>query len=920
MAKHCSVCNQTYSEALPACPHCAAARVPRVPPGSESEINLDAHLLVGEQPSDAAENSSVVNLGKKGPATHYVPPQGSESVIHVEPPSGTRVPDTNSGVAVHRAEDPSDSSVVQWADLVQDAGPVDPSGVRVDSPSDKDLLASAAGESDSSSHVDIAPAGKSDEPSGLQIVAKSEADVIVEGDSDSKIHPKRPETPPPEGSGVRIMALSEPDVVPAGSGSQPDVLPPTPAGDESSMVNLGELPRKKAVSDLMLASDALESGASGAAQDREDAARGDSVEALVELPEDSGTSKGPDGESPPSGSGTEQSGLDLALLTGSDQGSSILPERPRRPPSHAEKPVRKASPTEPILHEQSPDKPVRRGLPTQPAFYEHFSDAEDESAVNLGALPQRPPEEEEVPASSRASALEEAGVEEVSSIKTRMDGGSTKATGALHSGSLVKILAGAALGLILGIGGSAAYVSLFGGDSGKASVNTPANNTNPNRVAAANQGGNEWVARFPDKGPDDVAKMIEDLDGAKKEAEKNAAAQADLVKAEQAKSSTLNNDLKTAAGKATEQAEKATAAEKKAADVAADLEKTKQAETAARKQAEESAASIKELNTKLADAQKDGLAGAKEIEKLKSRLEDADTKQAATEKQVAVAIEARKQAESVLDAAAKKLKDGKYLKADATGADVARAVEQVIAAAKSADPSGKLATVQAELASAQAKLAQSDVALAERRTPQAMLDIWLVALQQPTTDPAMAKLALADVERVARDTKAGAAIQAKAACVKGLALRQQGNKEEAKTVLAEAIKNAPAEAEWLAAARSAIEDKPRPITAPSAEVLEGNPLLAEAAYMAGVQQYWSGAHDRAEEQFLSAIRNDGRDARYHYYLGLALLSQQKRSAAQQEFQRGAELERQGRPSRAAVNAALERIQGSMRQSVERYRR
>src|SRR5262249_24512987 len=207
------------------------------------------------------------------------------------------------------------------------------------------------------------------------------------------------------------------------------------------------------------------------------------------------------------------------------------------------------------------------------------------------------------------------------------------------------------------IGGSAAYVSLFCGDSGKAAGNTPPNNTKPNPGAAAKQSGNERGARFPDKGPDDVGKMIADFDGGKKGGEENGDPEADLVKAEQAKSSTLNNDLKPAAGKATEQAEKATAAEKKAADVAADLEKTKQAETAARKQAEESAASIKELNTKLADAQKDGLAGAKEIEKLKSRLEDADTKQAATEKQVAVAIEARKQAESVLDAAAKKLKD-----------------------------------------------------------------------------------------------------------------------------------------------------------------------------------------------------------------------------------------------------------------------
>ena len=894
MAKHCEVCNQTYAEDLAACPHCAAARASRLPPGLESEINLDSHLRGVKEPPEASEHSSVVNLGKRGPATHNAPPHGSESVIHIEPPAGSHAPDANSGIAVHGVEEPSDSSVVEWADLVQDAGTIDPSFVRVDSPSDKDLLAKAA--ADSSSQINIAPAGSSAETSGLQIAAQSEADVIVDEDSDSRIRSQRPVTPPAEGSGVRVMASSEPDVVPASSGSHSDVSAPSGGTEESSMVNLGELPRKKPVSDLMLASDALESGDAG---DRVDETREDSVEALVELPQDSATSKGPAGENPPSGSESEQSGLDLALLSaGSGEGSSILPDRPSRPPSYA-------------------DKSVHKATPTQPAFYEHFSDAEDESAVNLGGLPERPSEEDELPASSRASALEQAGMEVVSDVRARMDKGSTKGMAPPHPRSLVNLLAGTAFGLILGIGGSAAYVKLFVGDSGKPSVTSPANNPNPNQVAAANPGGNEWAVRFPGRGPDDVAKTIEQLEGAKQEAEKNAAAHAELAMAEQKNNASLNNELKTAASKATQQAEKAVAAEKKAADLATVLEKTRQAETAARKQAEETAAAVKELNAKLTEAQKDT---ANEIARLKSQLKEADTKQGATAKQVATATAARQQAESVLEAAAKKLKDGKYLKADAAGADVARAVEQVIAAARSADPSGKLATVQAELASVQAKLAQSESALKERRTPQAMLDVWLVALQQQATDPTIAKLALADVEHVARDAKAGSAIQAKAAFVKGLALRQRGNKEEAKAVLAEAIKNAPAEAEWLGAARAAMEDKVRPIAPPSAEVLEGNPLLAEAAYRAGLQQYWSGAYDRAEEQFLSAIRNDGRDARYHYYLGLALLSQQKRSAAQQEFERGAELERQGRPSRAAVNAALERIQGSMRQTVERYRR
>jgi tetratricopeptide (TPR) repeat protein len=140
-------------------------------------------------------------------------------------------------------------------------------------------------------------------------------------------------------------------------------------------------------------------------------------------------------------------------------------------------------------------------------------------------------------------------------------------------------------------------------------------------------------------------------------------------------------------------------------------------------------------------------------------------------------------------------------------------------------------------------------------------------------------------------------------------------------VLAEALKNAPADSEWQAVARAALAEKPQPaVSPPPTEPEDGNSLLAEASYIAGVQQYWAGAYARAEEQFLNAIRHDNRDARYYYYLGLSRWSRGKRATAERDFQRAADLERQGRPARSAVNAALERIQGNARQEVDQFRR
>jgi hypothetical protein len=92
---------------------------------------------------------------------------------------------------------------------------------------------------------------------------------------------------------------------------------------------------------------------------------------------------------------------------------------------------------------------------------------------------------------------------------------------------------------------------------------------------------------------------------------------------------------------------------------------------------------------------------------------------------------------------------------------------------------------------------------------------------------------------------------------------------------------------------------------------EPNPFNAEKHYGAGLRWFWDRNYANAEKEFLEAVKNDRLDARYFYFLGLSRLAQDK-PEAREDFVQAAKLEEDGHPSRAAVNAALERIQGPMR--------
>jgi tetratricopeptide (TPR) repeat protein len=97
-----------------------------------------------------------------------------------------------------------------------------------------------------------------------------------------------------------------------------------------------------------------------------------------------------------------------------------------------------------------------------------------------------------------------------------------------------------------------------------------------------------------------------------------------------------------------------------------------------------------------------------------------------------------------------------------------------------------------------------------------------------------------------------------------------------------------------------------------------NPLVAENYWGNGLRAFFAGRYAEAEEQFLAAVDADEEDARYFYFLGLSQLAQGKQKDAKENFAEGAAVERKN-GSRVAVNASLERVQGSLRRILDEER-
>ncbi|MSR32544.1 MAG: hypothetical protein EXR99_13680, partial [Gemmataceae bacterium] len=94
--------------------------------------------------------------------------------------------------------------------------------------------------------------------------------------------------------------------------------------------------------------------------------------------------------------------------------------------------------------------------------------------------------------------------------------------------------------------------------------------------------------------------------------------------------------------------------------------------------------------------------------------------------------------------------------------------------------------------------------------------------------------------------------------------------------------------------------------------------FAERCFADGINLFYTRNFPDAELALTRAIQAYPRDARYHYFLALARYSQGKIAAAE-DFMQAANLERQGHPNRGVVSSALERVQGPVRNELNKYR-
>jgi TolA-binding protein len=189
--------------------------------------------------------------------------------------------------------------------------------------------------------------------------------------------------------------------------------------------------------------------------------------------------------------------------------------------------------------------------------------------------------------------------------------------------------------------------------------------------------------------------------------------------------------------------------------------------------------------------------------------------------------------------------------------------------------------------------------------------LFTVALQDTMEEPTPAQQ---EAEKLADDVlKAGDAIPFD---VRAQALAVKGRWTAALNTFAEGLRGH-LPAAYSQALLSIVRNHPR-LRPPDGQPTP-NPLEAEKHYSAGVNFYFDRDYQSAEQEFAAAVDNDSQDARYYYFLALSRLMQGKRQDAAEDLDRGALLERAGRPAPGAVSEALERVQGPARRIVNEAR-
>jgi hypothetical protein len=314
---------------------------------------------------------------------------------------------------------------------------------------------------------------------------------------------------------------------------------------------------------------------------------------------------------------------------------------------------------------------------------------------------------------------------------------------------------------------------------------------------------------------------------------------------------------------------------------------------------------VKELSAKLETAEKESVrleAARKEatakLEAMKKESADDRIKELSTKLETV-----EKESAARLDAAQK----GAAAKLDAMQKDSARALDSAqknLTAKVDAVQKEAEAKLEAQQKEAATKLDALQKEAAKLQTEQKEVAAKLEA----------AKDAAAKSEAQEKESAAKLEAQQKEAAAKLDALRK-----DLGTKLADQQAEADRLAKQLASIRALPGPGPGPVPTAPESLDRPDPVASERHYSAGVAAYFGNQLGEAEQELTEAVRLNGRDARYRYFLGLVRLRQGQSAAAGQDFRRAADLERQSLPSPKLVNDSLERIQGTDRAALSQYR-
>ncbi|HTU19107.1 MAG TPA: hypothetical protein VMG10_13685 [Gemmataceae bacterium] len=142
MAKHCSVCNQDYADDLAACPYCASAKKTQLAGRSEDRTT---------QLGGPNEERTTQLVGRNEVRTTQLG-ELSEPEAEAAAPSDSGIdfglPPTSKPATGDAGGEPvSGASNVAWSSLVEEPGTQEEKEIKIDSPSDADILVHDAAES-----------------------------------------------------------------------------------------------------------------------------------------------------------------------------------------------------------------------------------------------------------------------------------------------------------------------------------------------------------------------------------------------------------------------------------------------------------------------------------------------------------------------------------------------------------------------------------------------------------------------------------------------------------------------------------------------------------------------------------------------------------------------------------------------------